>query len=65
MKDLLERYQQLNKEQRIKIFSEEQIKCLDSLIFFNKLFSDKKFYKSVESAIGEEAYKELKYECGC
>ena len=60
MKEMLEMYKQLNEEQRARIFNEEQRKCLDSLIFFEKLFSDKKFYNAVEKAIGEEAYKELR-----
>ncbi len=60
MKELLERYKQLNEEQRAKIFNEEQRKCLDGLIFFEKLFGDKQFYNAVEKAIGEEAYKELR-----
>ena len=60
MKEMLEMYEQLNEEQRAKIFNEEQRKCLDGLLFFGKLFSDKKFYNAVEKAIGEEAYKELK-----
>lgn len=60
MKEMLKMYKQLNEEQRAKIFNEEQIKCLNGLISFEKLFSDKAFYNAVETAIGEEAYKELR-----
>jgi hypothetical protein len=60
MKEMLGMYKQLNEKQKAMLFNGEQRKCLDSLVFFEKLFSDKKFYNSVESAIGEETYKELK-----
>jgi hypothetical protein len=60
MKEMVEMYKQLNEEQRAKIFNAEQMACLDSLIFYKKLFSDKQFYNAVEKAIGEEAYFALK-----
>ena len=60
MKEMLEMYKQLEEEKRAEIFTEEQKKCLDGLLFFEKLFNDSEFYKAVETAIGEEVYKELR-----
>lgn len=60
MDEMLKMYKRLNEEQKSKIFNEEERKCLDRLIFFKKLFTDRAFYKAVETALGEELYKEFR-----
>lgn len=60
MKEMLKMYRQLNEEQRNKIFTKEQIDCLNKLDFFDRLFTDSEFYKAVETAVGEVAYEELR-----
>lgn len=60
MKEMLKLYRQLNEEQRNKIFTKEQIECLDRLDFFDRLFTDSAFYKAVETAVSEVAYEELR-----
>ena len=60
MKEMLKLYRQLNEEQRNKIFTKEQIDCLNKADFFDRLFTDKAFYKAVETAIGEAVYEELR-----
>ena len=60
MKEMLEMYRQLNEEQQNKIFTKEQIECLNKADFFDRLFNDSIFYKAVEKAIGEVAYEELR-----
>lgn len=60
MKEMLEMYKQLNEKQRAKIFTAEQMKCLDGLVFFEKLFNDSSFYKTVEKAVGEEVYEVMR-----
>lgn len=60
MKEMLKMYRQLNEEQRSKIFTKEQIECLNAADFFDRLFTDSAFYKAVETAVGEVAYEELR-----
>ena len=60
MKEMLKLYRQLTEEQRKKIFTQEQIDCLNKADFFDRLFSDSEFYKAVETAICEAVYEELK-----
>lgn len=60
MKKMLKMYRQLNEKQRKKIFTKEQIECLNEADFFDRLFSDRKFYQEVETAFGEEVYEELR-----
>jgi hypothetical protein len=47
-------------EEFAKGFSPEQVKVMQAMRFFNKLYSDKTFYKAVEKAVGEVAYEELR-----
>lgn len=51
-------------EEEFKEFSKgctaEQVKTMQEMRFFNKLFTDSSFYKAVEKAIGEVAYEELR-----
>lgn len=51
-------------EEQFKEFSkgcmEEQVKTMQAVRFFSKLFTDTQFYKAVEKAVGEVAYKELR-----
>lgn len=51
-------------EEKFKEFSKgctaEQVKTMQEMRFFNKLFTDSAFYKAVEKAIGEVAYEELR-----
>lgn len=60
MKEMLKLYRQLSEEQRKKIFTQEQIDCLNRADFFDRLFTDKTFYKAVETAVAEAAYEELR-----
>lgn len=60
MKEMLEMYRQLNEEQRNKIFTKEQIECLNKADFFDRLFNDSVFYKAVENAVGEAVYEKLR-----
>ena len=60
MKEMVKMYRLLNEEQRNKIFTKEQIECLYRLDFFDRLFTDKAFYKAVETAVGETIYDELR-----
>lgn len=60
MKEMLKMYRQLNEEQRNKIFTKEQIDCLNKADFFDRLFNDGAFYKAVETAVGEAVYEELR-----
>lgn len=57
---MLEMYRQLNEEQRNKIFTKEQIECLNKADFFDRLFNDSVFYKAVENAVGEAVYEKLR-----
>ena len=43
-----------------KGFTAEQVKIMQAMRFFNKLYNDSAFYKAVEKAIGEVAYEELR-----
>lgn len=60
MKEMLKLYRQLSEEQRNRIFTKEQIDCLNKADFFNRLFTDSAFYKTVEKAVAEAAYEELR-----
>ena len=60
MKEMLKLYRQLNEEQRNKIFTKEQIDCLNKADFFDRLFTDSEFYKAVEKAVCKAAYEELR-----
>lgn len=60
MKEMLKLYRQLTEEQRKKIFTQEQIDCLNKADFFDRLFTDSAFYKAVEKAVGEAVYEELR-----
>lgn len=60
MKEMLAMYRMLNEEQRNRIFTKEQKECLDKADFFDRLFGDSEFYKTVETAVGEAVYEELR-----
>lgn len=51
-------------EEKFEEFSKgctaEQVKTMQAMRFFNKLYNDSAFYKVVEKAIGEVAYEELR-----
>ena len=51
-------------EEKFEEFSKgctaEQVKIMQAMRFFNKLYNDSAFYKVVEKAIGEVAYDELR-----
>lgn len=51
-------------EEQFKEFSKgctaEQVKTMQAVRFFSKLFTDTQFYKAVEKAVGEVAYEELR-----
>lgn len=38
----------------------EQVKTMQAMRFFNKLYTDSAFYKAVETAVAEVAYEELR-----
>ena len=60
MEEMIKMYRKLNEEQRNKIFTKEQIDCLNKADFFDGLFNDSAFYKAVETAVGEAVYEELR-----
>ena len=43
-----------------KAFSKEQVKTMQAMRFFHKLYTDPAFYKTVENAVGAVAYEELR-----
>lgn len=47
-------------EEFAKDFKPEQVKVMRGMRFFNKLFTDKTFYKAVEKAVAEAVYEELR-----
>ena len=59
MKQMLDMYQMLNEEQKNKIFTAEERRVIETQIFFEKMFNDPAFYKAVQTAVGEELYKEF------
>lgn len=44
-----------------KRFTPEQAFLFASMRFYERLFGDPDFYNKVQNAIGEEAYKELRF----
>lgn len=47
-------------EEFCKTCTAEQVRAMQAMRFFNKLFTDKTFYKAVETAVGEAVYEELR-----
>jgi hypothetical protein len=47
-------------EEFCKTCTAEQVKTMQAMRFFNKLFTDSAFYKAVETAVGEAVYEELR-----
>lgn len=47
-------------EEFCKTCTAEQVRAMQAMRFFNKLFTDSSFYKAVEKAVGEVAYEELR-----
>ena len=51
-------------EEKFEEFSKgctaEQVKTMQAMRFFNKLYNDSAFYKAVETAVGEAVYEELR-----
>ena len=47
-------------EELAKKCTAEQVKAMASMRFFNKLFNDPAFYKTVEKAVCEAVYEELR-----
>ncbi len=58
----LNKYQQLTDEAKAKLFTTEQQKIINGMIFFNKMFTDPQFYTEVQTAVGEEVYHTLRGE---
>lgn len=65
--ELIETIMMMNNEQQNSFYNrlresgitEDEIRTIQSMVFFTKLYSDPAFYKAVQEEMGKQLYKEF------